>query len=427
MKVLEIKKALSGEISVSADKSISHRAVMLGSLARGKTVIHNLLLSEDVKATMSAFKALGVKMSLIGNTLEIEGSDFSLSAPDSALDLGNSGTTTRLIMGILASQNFEVRLIGDESLSKRPMNRVAIPLTLMGADIRAQGITATLPVTIHGGALHPLNFDIPVASAQVKTALIFAGLRAQGKSRFVEKMKTRDHTEKMLPLFGGKVEVNNLEIQVSGPQNLVGTSLTVAGDFSSAAFWIVAALIIPDSDILLKNIGINYGRTGLLDVVTAMGAEVELLNLDEKQETADIHVKYTEDLHATEISGELIPRCIDELPILSLLATQVKGETVIKDAKELRFKESDRISSIANLLSKMGAQISTREDGMIILGKANLTGIEEIELANDHRLVMTAIIASLVAKNGSNFPENIKAIVSTSYPDFFKDLELLCH
>ncbi len=416
---------LKGEIELPSDKSISHRAVMFGSIAKGKTIIHRLLLSADVKTTLSAFQKMGVKMKFVGDDLEIEGSNFHLTQPRTSLDFGNSGTTARLLMGILASQNFETHLVGDESLLKRPMNRVAIPLSLMGADVRAQGSQATLPVTIKGGHLNPINYEIPVASAQVKTSLIFAALRAQGKSHFIEQLQTRDHTERMLPLFGGKIEVKDLEIKVSGPQNLFGTTLTVPGDFSSASFWIVATLIVPGSELLLKKVGVNPTRTGLLDIVKTMGAKIELLNFDHSHETADIHVTYTGDLRGIEISGELIPRCIDELPILSLLATQATGETVIKNAKELRFKESDRISSVTSLLKSMGADITPYEDGMIIVGKTDLSS-SEVEANKDHRLMMTAVIAGLIAENGNNLPDNIEEIISTSYPTFFEDLRKIC-
>ncbi|GAB2026528.1 3-phosphoshikimate 1-carboxyvinyltransferase [Lactovum odontotermitis] len=416
---------LHGNLKVAADKSISHRAVMFGALAAGQTLIHNLLLSEDVKTTMQAFQQLGVSMLLKDNDLQIDGRDFSLEKSSEPLDMGNSGTSARLLMGILAAQEFESDLIGDKSLSQRPMDRVAIPLTLMGADIRAQGMRATLPVHITGQALRHFDFELPVASAQVKSALIFAALQvSNGVSKIVESAPSRNHTEQMLRLFGGEISVQGTEITVRGRQHLQGTELTVPGDISSAAFWIVAALITPGSDIVLERVGVNPTRTGILDVVAAMGGKLELLNLDEAAHTADIHVQYTENLRGITIAGSLIPRLIDELPVISLLASQAEGKTVIKDAAELRVKESDRISAIVSLLTALGVEAEAYEDGLTVQGKAELQGGAKFDSQGDHRLAMTAEIAGLI----TDAPLKISGaeMIATSYPDFYRDMKQLC-
>ncbi|MDR2977311.1 MAG: 3-phosphoshikimate 1-carboxyvinyltransferase [Streptococcaceae bacterium] len=414
---------LRGNLKVPADKSMSHRAVMFGALAKGQTKVHNILLSEDVKTTIQAFQQLGLTIQLKGSDMVIEGRDFTLTQPSEALDMGNSGTTTRLIMGILAAQNFDSELKGDPSLSKRPMNRVAIPLTVMGADIRAQGVKGTLPIHITGKKLHPLDFEMPVASAQVKSALIFAALQTAGKSKITEEVPSRNHTEQMLKAFGGTISIEGKKIIIEGPQHLRGTEMTIPGDISSAAFWIAAALITPDSDILLENVGVNPTRTGILDVVKAMGGKLELLNVDDLAQTADIHVQYTETLKSVTISGDLIPRLIDEIPVIALLATQAEGETLVKDAAELKVKESDRIIALVEMLRALGADAVPTEDGLIVQGQSKLQGAL-VDSYGDHRLAMTAAIAGLIADGEVQFAGG--EMIATSYPNFYQDMDKLC-
>lgn len=424
MKLKTNSSGLRGQIKVPGDKSISHRSIMFGAIAEGKTTVHDILRGEDVLSTMNAFRALGVPISDDGNLVTIEGKGFDgLVKSDKPLDMGNSGTSTRLIAGILAGQNFETTLFGDDSLSKRPMDRVAIPLSLMGADIKAQGSRALPPLTITGGNLHPINYELTVASAQVKSAIIFAALQANGESIITEKEKTRSHTEEMLVQFGGQIAVNGKEIRVSGGQKLTGQNVIVPGDISSAAFWLVAGLIVPNSEITLKNVGINETRTGIIDVIRAMNGQIELSDVDEIAKSATITVR-SSNLTGTEIAGELIPRLIDELPIIALLATQATGKTVIRDAEELKVKETDRIAVVSDALNAMGAEITPTDDGMIITGKTNLTGAT-INTQGDHRIGMMVAIAALLVKSDDVILERAESI-NTSYPSFFNDLEQLC-
>ncbi len=419
-------KGLAGCIRVPGDKSISHRSIMFGSLAKGVTTVHDILRGEDVLSTMQVFRDLGVQIEDDGNVVTIHGVGFAgLQAPTNKLNMGNSGTSIRLISGVLAGQDFAVEMFGDDSLSKRPMDRITIPLRQMGAQIAGRTKRDLPPLTIHGNKyLQHFHYTLPVSSAQVKSALIFAALQAQGESVIVEKEMTRNHTEDMIKQFGGQISVNGKEIRVQGGQEFTGQNVLVPGDISSAAFWIVAGLIIPNSKIILENVGINETRTGILDVVKAMGGNINLSNIDRVAKSATITIE-TSELVGTEIGGEIIPRLIDELPIIALLATQAKGQTVIRDAEELKVKETDRIQVVADALNSMGADITPTEDGMIIKGKTSLHGAK-VHTFGDHRIGMMTAIAALLVNDGQ--VELVRAeAINTSYPNFFADLEDLLH
>ncbi|MCL2112891.1 MAG: 3-phosphoshikimate 1-carboxyvinyltransferase [Streptococcaceae bacterium] len=425
MKLKINSQGLRGELKVPGDKSISHRSIMFGAIAHGTTNVRDILRGEDVISTMNAFRAMGVEIEDDGELIKIHGTGFEgLKQPKQKLDMGNSGTSTRLISGILAGLSFESTLFGDDSLSKRPMDRIAQPLRMMGADITGQTSRDLPPLVIKGGKLSAIDYQLPVASAQVKSALIFAALQTpKGEvSKIVEKEKTRSHTEEMLIQFGGEIAVSGQTILVPGGQSLTACDVIVPGDISSAAFWVVAALVVPNSEIVLKNVGINETRTGILDVISAMGAELEFLEQDDVAKSATIRVR-TSQLRGCEISGSLIPRLIDELPIIALLATQAQGQTVIRDAEELKVKETDRIAVVADSLNAMGADIQPTADGMIIRGKTPLHAAT-VNTLGDHRIGMMAAIASLLVSSGEMMLERAEAI-NTSYPSFFDDLERL--
>ena len=422
MKLRTDAKGLRGSLRVPGDKSISHRSIIFGSLAKGVTKVHDILRGEDVLSTMQVFRDLGVKIEDKGDLVEIHGCGFDgLQEPQGPLDMGNSGTSMRLIAGVLAGQNFSAQMVGDDSLSKRPMDRVSLPLRQMGVEIAGQTERDLPPLTIHGNPnLKPIQYQLPIASAQVKSALSFAALQAQGESLIIEKDLTRNHTEDMLLQFGGQLKVDGKEIRVAGKQELQAQEVVVPGDNSSAAFWLVAGLIVPNSKITLTNVGINETRTGILDVIQAMGGKLSVSEVDEAAKSATITVE-SSDLHGTEISGELIPRLIDELPIIALLATQAEGQTLIRDAEELKVKETDRIQVVADVLNSMGADIQPTADGMIIQGKTPLKGAS-VHTYGDHRIGMMTAIAALLVKDGNVELERAEAI-NTSYPDFFAHLE----
>ena len=337
--------------------------------------------------------------------------------------MGNSGTSIRLISGVLAGAEFEVEMFGDDSLSKRPMDRVTLPLKKMGVSISGQTERDLPPLHLKGTKnLTPIQYKLPIASAQVKSALIFAALQAQGQSVIVEKECTRNHTEDMLRQFGGDLTVDGKRITINGPQKLTGQNVIVPGDISSAAFWLVAGLIVPNSRVVLKNVGINETRTGILDVIRAMGGKLEITEIDPIAKSATLTVE-TSDLKGIEISGSLIPRLIDELPIIALLATQADGVTIIKDAEELKVKETDRIQVVADALNSMGADITPTEDGMIIKGQSTLHGAR-VNTFGDHRIGMMTAIAALLVPDGEVELDRAEAI-NTSYPGFFNDLETL--
>lgn len=422
MKLRTNAKGLKGTLRVPGDKSISHRSIIFGSLAKGVTKVHNILRGEDVLSTIQAFREMGVKIKDKGNLVEIKGCGFDgLQAPKNPLNMGNSGTSMRLISGVLAGCNFSAQMIGDDSLSKRPMDRIALPLRQMGVNISGQTSRELPPLVVHGTSdLQPIRYPLPMASAQVKSALIFAALQAKGESVIIEKEITRNHTEDMLLQFGGELKVNGKEIRVQGNQELKAQEVFIPGDISSAAFWLVAGLIVPNSKLILTNVGVNETRTGILDVIQAMGGRLLLSEVDDVTKSATIMVESSE-LHGTEIGGELIPRLIDELPIIALLATQAKGQTVIRNAEELKVKETDRIQVVADVLTSMGARIKPTAGGMIIQGKTPLNGAS-VNTNGDHRIGMMAAIAALLVEDGTVELTRAESI-NTSYPDFFSHLE----
>lgn len=424
MKLLTNVSQLKGTLRVPGDKSISHRSIMFGSLAKGTTTVHDILRGEDVLSTMQVFRDLGVDIQDDGNIVTIIGVGFDgLKAPKNKLDMGNSGTSIRLISGVLAGQDFTVEMFGDDSLSKRPMDRVTIPLRQMGVEVSGQTDRDLPPLTMRGSkALKPIHYQLPVASAQVKSALIFAALQADGESVIIEKEKTRNHTEDMIVQFGGAIDVNGKEIRIKGGQEFTGQVVVVPGDISSAAFWLVAGLIVPNAKVILENVGINETRTGIIDVIKEMGGKMTISNVDEIAKSATITVE-TSELHGVEIGGEIIPRLIDELPIIALLATQANGTTIIRDAEELKVKETDRIQVVADALNAMGADITPTDDGMIIKGKTPLHGAK-VNTFGDHRIGMMTAIAALLVSDGDVELERAEAI-NTSYPSFFNDLEVL--
>ena len=426
MKLRTNRKGLRGTIRVPGDKSISHRSIIFGSLAKGETKVYDILRGEDVLSTIQVFRDLGVSIQDDGDVIRIQGVGFQgLQAPTAPLDMGNSGTSIRLISGVLAGQDFAVTMVGDDSLSKRPMDRVAIPLRQMGVEIAGQGDRDCPPLYEKGThQLKPIHYHLPVASAQVKSALIFAALQAEGESTIIEKEKTRDHTEDMIRQFGGEIQVDGKTIRIKGGQEFQGQEVTVPGDISSAAFWLVAGLILPESAIKIESVGINQTRTGILDVIQEMGGNLTIEDRDEKAVSASLIVK-TSSLKGIRIDGELIPRLIDELPIIALLATQANGQTVIADAEELRVKETDRIQVVADSLNAMGANVVPTEDGMIITGPTPLHGAE-LETFGDHRIGMMVAIAALLVRDGNVMLDRAEAI-NTSYPSFFEDLETLLH
>ena len=417
---------LNGSIRVPGDKSISHRSIIFGSLAEGETKVYDILRGEDVLSTIQVFRDLGVEIEDKDGVVTIQGVGMDgLKAPQNALDMGNSGTSIRLISGVLAGADFEVEMFGDDSLSKRPMDRVTLPLKKMGVTISGQTERDLPPLHLKGTkSLKPIHYELPIASAQVKSALIFAALQAQGQSVIIEKECTRNHTEDMLRQFGGDLSVDGKKITVQGPQKLSGQTVVVPGDISSAAFWLVAGLIVPNSRVVLKNVGINETRTGIIDVIRAMGGKLEITDMDPIAKSATLTVE-TSDLNGTEIGGALIPRLIDELPIIALLATQAQGQTVIKDAEELKVKETDRIQVVADALNSMGASITPTADGMIIKGKSTLHGAK-VNTFGDHRIGMMTAIAALLVADGEVELDRAEAI-NTSYPSFFDDLETLIH
>ena len=426
MKLKTNIRHLQGSIRVPGDKSISHRSIIFGSLADGETKVYDILRGEDVLSTIQVFRDLGVEIEDKDGVITIQGVGMDgLKAPQHALDMGNSGTSIRLISGVLAGADFEVEMFGDDSLSKRPMDRVTLPLKKMGVSISGQTERDLPPLHLKGTKnLTPIHYELPIASAQIKSALIFAALQAQGQSVIIEKECTRNHTEDMLQQFGGHLSVNGKRITVSGPQKLTGQKVIVPGDISSAAFWLVAGLIVPNSRVVLKNVGINETRTGIIDVIRAMGGKLEITEIDPVAKSATLTVE-SSDLKGTEIGGALIPRLIDELPIIALLATQAQGVTVIKDAEELKVKETDRIQVVADALNSMGADITPTADGMVIKGKSSLHGAR-VNTFGDHRIGMMSAIAALLVRDGEVELERAEAI-NTSYPSFFDDLETLIH
>ncbi len=424
---IEISKAnnFKGEFSPPPDKSISHRAVIFSSLSKGKSIIKNFLKAEDPLRTVSAFRSLGINIEDKGQYLLVEGKGINgLEEPNNVIDCGNSGTTIRLLSGVLSGNPFFSVLSGDESLRKRPMSRVIKPLRQMGAEIMARDDDRYPPLAIKGKKLQPIRYTMQIASAQVKSAILLAGLYAEGETEVIEPLKSRDHTERMLPSFGAELKIEGNSIKIKGFPKLKETEIYVPGDFSSAAFFIVGALLIPNSDITIKEVGINPTRTGLLDALKKMGANIEVYNIKDLcgEPVADIHCKGKTDLKAINISGKEIPALIDEFPILCVAATQAIGTTIIRGAKELRVKESDRISSMTTELRKMGAEIEEFEDGLSIRGRTELKGAF-LESHGDHRVAMALSIAAIIAEGTTSI--NAVSSVNISFPGFFELLKRL--
>lgn len=421
MRISKILKGLRGTVEIPADKSISHRAVMFSSLAKGRSLIKNFSSGADPHSTLDVFSKLGIKHNFIDEkTLEIV-SDGALKVPAGELDCGNSGTTMRLMSGILAGQNFDSVLIGDESLSKRPMRRVIEPISLMGGEI--QSVDGHAPLKIVGRPLHGIDYVSKIASAQVKSCVLLAGLFADGITSVTEPYISRNHTELMLKYLGADLTVEGKKVSVRGSK-LEAKEIDICGDISSAAFFIVAGLIVPESDIILKNVGLNPTRTGILDVVRDMGGNIEILDKREAagEISGDLRIRYSA-LKACEISGEIIPRLIDELPVIAVLATQAQGQTIVKDAGDLRNKESDRIAAIVRELKKIGAQIEETPDGFIINGKTLLEGGAEVETYHDHRLAMSLYVAGLVARKEILIKDF--QWVDISFPEFLNLFNIL--
>lgn len=413
---------LRGEITIPGDKSISHRSVMLGSIAKGTTEISHFLQGADCLSTISCFRKMGIEIENRGDTVTVYGKGLrGLIKPDSILDCGNSGTTTRLISGILSAQDFDVTLTGDESIQKRPMKRITEPLSMMGADIKSIHGNDCAPLSITGKKLHGIHYTSKVASAQIKSAILLAGLYADGETKVTEPYVSRNHSEIMLKYFGADVKTEGTTASIRPAKELYGNKITVPGDISSAAFFLGAGLMIPGSEILIKNVGINPTRNGILRVCEDMGAHITLIgeNTDSGEPTADLLVKYSR-LHGTTIRGAVIPTLIDELPMIAAMACLAEGETVIKDAAELKVKESNRIEVMVRSLSAMGADVTETEDGMIIRGGKPLHGAL-IDSRLDHRIAMTFAVAGLCADGETEISG--AECVNISYPGFYQDLK----
>lgn len=412
---------IKGEITVPGDKSISHRGIMLGALANGTTSITNFLKGADCLSTISCFQKMGIEIEETENEILVHGKGLhGLSAPKEILDAGNSGTTTRLISGILAGQNFSCDLTGDASIQKRPMKRIMTPLSMMGADITSVHNNGCAPLHIKGAPLKGISYQSPVASAQVKSCVLFAGLYADGKTSVTEPFLSRNHSELMLSSFGASVQTCGTTATIEPEPVLTAQKVEVPGDVSSAAFFIAAGLLIPGSELLIKNVGINPTRDGILRVCKQMGANLELLNTRTQcgEPVADILVKHSE-LNGTVIEGDLIPTLIDELPVIAVMAACANGETIIRNAEELKVKESNRLEIIVHHLSEMGCDITGTEDGMIIRGGKPLHGAV-LDSHLDHRIAMSFAVAGLVA-DGETEITNADC-VNISYPGFYRDL-----
>ena len=399
LKKVSRKNSLKGTITIPSDKSISHRAVMFSSIAEGECTVGNFSSGADCHSTLNFFKDLGVDIQFIDEkTLKIKSTGILKPSKTSVYDCGNSGTTMRLVSGILAGQNFNSTLVGDLSLSKRPMKRIIEPLTLMGANITSENGHA--PLKIIGQKLQGIDYKSKLASAQVKSCILLAGLNAEGETIFAEPYVSRNHTENLFKYLGADIKINGSEVTLN-PSKLYAKDINIVGDISSAAFFTVAGLIVPNSDFIIKNVGLNYTRSGIIDVVERMGGNIEILNKTtvSGEEVGDIRVQYTENLKPCVIEGEDIPRLIDELPVIAVLASQADGETIIKDAEDLRNKEADRIKCLVKELSKIGVDIEEHQDGFIVHGKTKLKGNAELESYHDHRLAMSYYIAGLICEN----------------------------
>ena len=419
--IFEQSKPLTGEVTVPGDKSISHRGIMLGAIAKGTTSITNFLKGADCLSTIACFRKMGIEIEEKGKEILVHGKGLhGLQAPDGILDAGNSGTTTRLISGILAGQNFSCELTGDASIQKRPMKRIITPLSLMGANIESIRGNDCAPLRIHGTSLKGIHYDSPVASAQVKSCILFAGMYTDQKTSVTEPYLSRNHSELMLGSFGADIHTEGNTSVISPEPLLYGQEVAVPGDISSAAYFIAAALLIPSSELLIRNVGINPTRDGILRVCHKMGASIELLNkrIQCGEPVADLLVKHSP-LKGTVIEGAIIPTLIDELPVIAVMAACAEGETIIRDAQELKVKESNRLEILVHHLTAMGCDVTGTEDGMIIRGGRPLKGAV-LESHLDHRIAMSFAVAGLVAEGET---EILNAdCVNISYPDFYRDL-----
>lgn len=426
-RIVTQSSALRGEITVPGDKSISHRSIMLGSLAKGMTVVRGFLHGEDNHSTLRAFLSMGIEIKEEENgVLAIVGKGLSgLKEPDDVLDCGNSGTTIRLMSGLLAGQNFFSVVTGDRYLRKRPMKRVVTPLTKMGARIWGRGGGDLAPLAFQGGELTPIDYTSPIASAQVKSAILLAGLSCDGVTTVREPHLSRDHSERMLAFFGADIRPFEGGVSLVGRPQLEGREVVVPGDISSAAFFIVAALIVPGSELLIRNVGVNPTRSGVIDILRSMGGQIELL--DERivsgEPVADLLVRASS-LHGIEVGGAVVPRAIDEFPVISVAAACADGKTIIRDAQELRVKETDRIAAMVTVLSKLGASLEATADGMIIQGGAQLHGAA-VDSFGDHRIAMSCAIAAL--QSGSAVTIHDTGCTATSFPDFWEMLNRVRH
>lgn len=411
---------LRGEVTIPGDKSISHRAVMFGSLAEGTTEVTNFLQGADCLSTIEAFRKMGIEIENTPEKILIHGRGLhGLTAPSSVLDMGNSGTTTRLISGILAGQTFESTLTGDASIQKRPMRRIMEPLSMMGAKVVSINDNGCAPLHITGAPLHGIHYHSKVASAQVKSAVLLAGLYADGKTLVTEPSLSRNHTEIMLRTFGADLTSEDKTAKVCPEPRLQGQQIHVPGDISSAAYFIAAGLLVPGAEILIKNVGINPTRDGILRVAEEMGGNITLLNENyDGEPTADILVKHSH-LHGVVIEGDIIPTLIDELPVINIMAACAEGTTVIRNASELKVKESNRIDVMVQYLGAMGCDITGTDDGMVIVGGRPLHGTQ-IDSHLDHRIAMSFAIASLIAEGETKIKGS--DVVNISYPDFYRDL-----
>ena len=417
---------LRGEITVPGDKSISHRSIMLGAISKGTTVARNFLQGADCLSSIECFRRLGVSIEndTANDTVTIYGRGLhGLKAPDAVLDTGNSGTTTRLISGILAAQNFESILNGDASIQKRPMKRIIEPLGQMGAHIESMNKNGCAPLHIYGSRLHGMNYTSPVASAQVKSAILLAGLYADSKTQVTEPALSRNHSELMLGAFGAHVVSAGKTVTIEPAKELYACDVYVPGDISSAAYFIAAGLMTPDSEICIKNVGINPTRDGIIRVCRQMGADLTLENIHETagEPVADIIVK-TSTLNGTVIGGDIIPALIDEIPVIAVMACFASGTTIIKDAQELKVKESNRIDVMVSNLKAMGADIEATDDGMIIHGGRTLHGAD-IESHLDHRIAMSFAVAGSLCEGETNIRGG--QCVNISYPSFYEDFRQL--
>ena len=419
MEIPKLNK-LHGKLTIPGDKSISHRAVMFGALAQGTTRITHFLEGADCLSTISCFQAMGIHIQKNKDEVLVEGKGLhGLQAPLDILDVGNSGTTTRLISGILAGQDFTSRLTGDASICQRPMGRIITPLSLMGAQITSQNQNGCAPLTIQGGHLHGIHYQSPVASAQVKSCVLLAGMYADAPTSVTEPVLSRNHTELMLNYFGAQVTSKGTTASILPQPDLKARDITVPGDISSAAYFIAAGLLVPGSEILLCNVGINPTRDGLLRVCQAMGGDITLLNVrNDGEPTADLLIR-SSSLHSTEIKGEIIPTLIDEIPMIAVMAAFAEGTTVIRDAAELKVKESDRIQVMADNLTRMGADVEALPDGMIIHGGKPLHGAT-IDSHKDHRIAMSFAVAGGICEGSLTITDG--ECVNISYPEFYTDL-----